>query len=118
MFVTGITSNRLPSSLASFAADSHQTLIISGSRKPGRSVAKSAMNSQFLCVEDTIARSTVAGTKANGGGQLGLIRGLLLALYGWTVIHCRSRAMKSLRALFRSKSRTKRSIKADRQGPE
>ena len=97
--MTGITSNRLPSSLASFAADSHETLIISGSRKPGRSVAKSAMNSQFLCAQDTIARSTVAGTKANGGGQLGLIRWLPLALYGWNVIHCRSRATQSLRAM-------------------
>ena len=101
MFVIVITSNQLPGSLASFAVDSPQTLTIYGLRKVGRWGARLAMSSLFLCVGDTIARSTVAGTKANGGGQLGLIRWLPLALYGWNVIHCRSRATKSLRAMAR-----------------
>jgi hypothetical protein len=87
--VTEITSNQLPNKLASFAVDGPQTLTISGSRKSGRSVAKSAMNSQFLCVGDTIARSAVAVTKSNGGGVPELIRVLPLALSGLKVIRCR-----------------------------
>jgi hypothetical protein len=76
----------LPSSLASFAADSLQTRITCDLRKPGRWGARPAMSSRFLCIGGIIAKFTAVGMKPNGGGMLGLIRWLLLAPSGWEII--------------------------------
>ena len=66
-FVTGITSGSLPSSLASFAVDSHRMPTTCALRKVQRSAVRSAMNSPCHCAGDTIARSTTAATNPCGG---------------------------------------------------
>jgi hypothetical protein len=76
----------LPSSLASFAADSLQTRITCDLRKPGRWGARRAMNSPFPCVGGIIAKFIVAAMNQSGGETSGLIRWLSLALYAWKVI--------------------------------
>ena len=77
------------SSLISFVVGSLQTPTICDLRKLGCSDARPAMNSPFLCVEDTIARRTEAAMKPLGGRRRVSIRRSAPACFGWQVIPCR-----------------------------
>lgn len=87
--MTEITSELLPSTLVSFAVADPRTPTTSDLPKAGHSGERSAMSTPFPCVEDTIARCTVAAMKPRGGAKPRLIRPLLPARYGSKHTRCR-----------------------------
>ena len=57
--------------------------------RAGRSAARSAMSSRYLCAEVITARFTAAAMKPPGGGMLGSIRWWWPVPCGWKRIRCR-----------------------------